>query len=111
MQAIDQSCVKCVACIFHLSHGWQLPRVQVLHTLMATVHSLAIAHMACNSLQFMWMAAATETSSHLYGKNQYSMNSAGLNKERNQETKKPRNKQRHSMKFKRPCLQHWANNE
>ena len=38
------------------------------------------------------------------------MNSAGLNKERNQETKKQRKKQRHSMKSKRPCLQHWPKN-
>ena len=27
-----------------------------------------------------------------------------------EQRKKPRNKQRHSMKFKRPCLQHWPNN-
>ena len=44
----------CVACmcnhvIFHLTHVWQLScRVEVLHTLLAIVHSLGIAHMACN---------------------------------------------------------------
>ncbi len=27
----------------------------------------------------------------------------------NKETKKPRNKERHPLKSKRPCLQHWPN--
>ena len=42
--------------IFHLTHVWQLScRVEVLHILLAIVHSLGIAHMARNiHSSFAW---------------------------------------------------------